>query len=385
MPQIVWTATEQGLIEYLNQRWYELTGFAPSDHLAEDIHSILHPDSLTEFVTSWEAAVHAKQLYETEIRFLDRATGQYRWFLCRAIPVGDGDVNRFRWFGTFTDIHEQKRMETALRRANQDLSRFTDSTSHDLQEPLRNISMYSQLLERKYGSHLDSEATNFIQLISRDVRRMRDLIANLAVYTSARSSAGLIRTSCDSNTALKKVLSDLHASIADTRALISFEELPAVRMAEEDLEQLFRQLIQNAVQYRRKGVAPSIGITARRHGFEWRFSVQDNGIGIPAQYTHEIFGVFKRLHGAGEYGSIGMGLPICHKIVEQYGGRIWVESQPDAGSCFHFSLPAVHTVPGSVLHEQPASSSALLDASNDGTNLRRDSYARSGSETRSNQ
>ena len=265
MPQIVWTATQDGVVEYMNQRWREFTGLDLSDHLTEDIHSIVHPDSLAEFVTSWETAVHAMQPYETEIRFLHRATGEYRWFLCRAIPVRDGGVNSLRWFGTFTDIHEQKRMETALRRANQDLNRFADSTSHDLQEPLRNISTYSQLLEKKYGGHLDSDAANFVQSISRDVRRMRALITNLAVYTGGLSSAGPIRTCCDSNAAMKKALFDLQASITDSKAVITYEELPAVRMAEEDLGQLFRQLIQNAVQYQRKGVDPRIGITAQCH------------------------------------------------------------------------------------------------------------------------
>ena len=368
MPQIVWTATQDGLVEYLNQRWHEFTGLGLSDHLTEDIHSIIHPDSVAEFVTSWQTAVHAKQPYETEVRFLDRGTGEYRWFLCRAIPVRDDGVNSsLRWFGTFTDIHEQKRMETDFRRANQDLNRFTDSTSHDLQEPLRNISTYSQLLEKKYGSHLDSDAANFIQSISRDVRRMRALITNLAVYTRTRSSAGPIRTSCDSNAAMKKALFNLQAFITDSKAVIIHEELPAVRMAEEDLEQLFRQLIQNAVQYHRKGVDARIAISAQRTGVEWRFSIQDNGIGIPAQYIHEIFGVFKRLHGAGEYGSLGMGLAICQKIVEHYGGRIWVESQPGVGSCFHFSVPEAvgfhfvggpkegETSPGPALLEQSAS------------------------------
>ncbi len=340
MPQIVWTAGQDGSIEYLNQRWYEFTGYTRSNHLTEDVHSLIHGEDLRAFVTGWESAVKAETAYEAECRFADHHTGGYRWFLCRAIPARDSVTSTTRWFGTFTDIHEQKRIEAAFRRANEDLNRFAYSTNHDLQEPLRNVSSYSQLLEKRYSGHLDTEAASFVRFIAQDAQRMCALITNLAVYTSAGNPSELICTSCDTNIAVDKSLITLQAMISETQAVVVHTDLPRVRAAERDLQQVFENLIRNAIQYRRKDVRPRIDISAQRNGVEWIFSVQDNGIGIPAKYTQEIFGIFKRLHGAGRYGSIGMGLAICQKIIEHHGGRIWVESQLDAGSIFHFSLPA---------------------------------------------
>jgi PAS domain S-box-containing protein len=339
MPQIVWTASENGSIEYLNRRWYEFTDCGTSNHLTEDVHSIIHSNDVRDFVNGWESAVQANTPYEAECRFADRRKGGYRWYLCRAVPVRDSSTDSSRWFGTFTDIHDQKRMEAAFRRAKEDLNRFAYSTGHDLQEPLRNVSTYSQLLEKKYGRHLDADATSFIRFISRDAQRMCTLITNLAVYTGTGSSAEQSHDASDANAAVEKALETLQAVISENQAVVVRSDLPPVRMAEKDLQQLFQNLIQNAIQYRRADAEPRIDISAHRKGNEWIFSIKDNGIGISAQYTEQIFGVFRRLHGAGQYASTGMGLAICEKIVEHYGGHIWVESEPGAGSNFHFSVP----------------------------------------------
>ena len=340
MPQIVWTAGEEGSIEYLNRRWYEFTGCALSDHRTEDVHSIIHGNDLPKFVNGWKAAVETRQPYEAECRFADRRKGGYRWFLCRALPAKENGASSGRWFGTFTDIHDQKRMEAAFRRANEDLNRFAYSTGHDLQEPLRNVSTYSQLLEKKYSSHLDPDATSFIRFISRDAQRMCTLITNLAIYTGAGNARAANDSLSDADVALDKALTSLQASISGNQAVVVRRGLPRVRMTEGDLQQVFENLIQNALQYRKTDEPPRIEISAYRAGNEWIFSIGDNGIGIPEQYADQIFGVFKRLHGAGQYASTGMGLAICRKIVEYYGGHIWVESQPEAGSNFHFSVPA---------------------------------------------
>jgi PAS domain S-box-containing protein len=348
MPQIVWTACQDGSVEYLNERWYKFTGYAPSDHLTEDVHSIIHSEDLPVFLTRWRSAVRAEKAYEAECRLADHHTGGYRWFLCRAVPARDSGPKSIRWFGTFTDIHEQKRIEAAFRRANEDLNRFAYSTNHDLQEPLRNVSNYSQLLEKRFSGYLDTEAARFVRFIARDARRMCALITNLSVYTSAGNRSELIRTSSDANVALDKALLNLQAMVSESQAVVVHTDLPRLRVAEKDLQQVFQNLIQNAIQYRKSGVAPRIDITAERRATEWTFSIQDNGIGIPAEYTQQIFGIFRRLHGAGLYGSIGMGLAICQKIIEHHGGSIWAESQLELGSIFRFSLPAaavIETIP----------------------------------------
>ncbi len=352
MPQIVWTARADGSIEYLNQRWFEFTGSIPSHDLSQDVYSVIHAEDLRLFLTGWESAVQERQAYEAECRFTDHRSGGYRWFLCRAVPVHDSFAKSIRWFGTFTDIHEQKRIEAAFRRANDDLNRFAYSTNHDLQEPLRSVSSYSQLLEKRYSSGLHPEATSFIRSIAREAKRMCALIANLAVYTSAGnpSEPG---SSSDANLAVDNALLQLQVMVSENQAVIVHTDLPRVRVAERDLQQVFQNLIQNAIQYRKADVAPKIDINAQRKGTEWSFSVQDNGIGIPAEYTKHIFGMFRRLHGADRYGSMGMGLSICQKIVEHHGGTIWVESQLGIGSVFHFSLPAatvIETVPKQTEH-----------------------------------
>ncbi len=345
MPQIVWTATQDGHIEYLNQRWHEFTGLGLSDHLTEDVHSIIHPDSLADFVRSWQAAVHAKESYESEIRFLDRGTGGYRWFLCRGLFVDDDSSGSIRWFGTFTDINQQKITERTLHRANDELRQFAYAAAHEMQEPLRNIILRLSMFRRKQGNLFDSAAAECVSESILNAERMHTMVKDLLAFSSALDSAEELEAFADAAGSVREALANLATQILENKAEVRFDFLPAVRMQRFHLTQLFQNLIGNALKYRKQDVAPVVQISAESAGGEWVFSVIDNGIGFNPAYAERIFGLFKRLHRHGEYPGTGIGLAICARIVAHYGGRIWAEGEPGKGATFRFSLPGQNSRP----------------------------------------
>jgi PAS domain S-box-containing protein len=228
-----------------------------------------------------------------------------------------------------------------LKRVNEDLHQFAHSASHDLQEPLRTISVYSQLLRRRLEIELSDEHKEYISYILKGTGRMEALIKDLLVYNQASSFTGEPAPLVDANTALEAALLNLTAAIEASGANVVREALPQVRIREIHLTQLFQNLVGNAIKYRGEQI-PRIRVSAQPGENEWLFSVEDNGIGIDKKYREQIFGIFKRLHTADEYSGTGMGLAISRRIVERAGGRIWVESQPRGGSTFFFTLPFIH-------------------------------------------
>jgi PAS domain S-box-containing protein len=239
----------------------------------------------------------------------------------------------------------------ALRRSNDDLNQFAYAASHDLQEPLRMVALYSQMLQRRYSGQLDAEADEFISYIVGGARRMEMLLKDLLAYSQTGSSSEGPAEPVDCETVIRKVLLNLKASIDQNAADITWDGLPTVQAHEIRLVQLLQNLVGNAIKYRGQD-APRIHISAERRESYWLFSIRDNGIGIEPEYTNQIFGIFKRLHGQ-NYPGTGIGLAICQRIVERYGGRIWVESKVGEGSLFHFTLP-----PGAGVSEELAPSEA---------------------------
>jgi light-regulated signal transduction histidine kinase (bacteriophytochrome) len=226
----------------------------------------------------------------------------------------------------------------ALRRANDDLSVFAYSASHDLQEPLRNLSLYSQMLQRTYQGRLDPQADEFIGYVVAGAARMSDLVKDLLCYLKVSSAHAQSVRLEPVGPAIDKALSTLQAAVHASNARVIYHDLPQVAVDGVHLQQLFQNLISNAIKYR-AAEDPQIRISAEKANGYWCFSVRDNGIGINPQYTGTVFRLFKRLHGHSEYPGTGVGLAICQKIVERHGGRIWVESQPGKGSDFRFTLP----------------------------------------------
>jgi signal transduction histidine kinase len=241
------------------------------------------------------------------------------------------------------EIENRQRVEYALLKSNQELARsnaeleqFAYVASHDLQAPLATIASYAQLLEKRYKDQLDSQANKFIGNIVQGCMRMQTLIDDLLEYSRVgRSQKPFKPTNC--NQVVEQALANLQAVIRDTKAVVSYRELPVVAGDSSQLVQLFQNLVGNAIKYR-QDARPAVCISACKQQDSWLFSVSDNGIGIALQHQERIFQIFQRLHTQKEYSGTGIGLAICQKIVERHGGRIWVESEPDQGSSFHFTL-----------------------------------------------
>jgi PAS domain S-box-containing protein len=334
MPQKIFTATPAGEVDYYNRQWMEFTGL-PFERIKDSGWTqFIHPDDVEDNVRAWRHSVESGEPFHFQHR-VRRADGAYRWHLSRAQAMRDAVGNISMWIASNTDIHEQKETEDELRRANDDLQQFAYSASHDLQEPIRNVAVYSEIVAKRYDSVLDPDGRQFLEFLTEGGRRLATLIDDLLAYTKA----GLIENSStrvDASATLSLVLSSLAETIRQCNARVTCGALPEVAMSQTHLQQVLQNLITNALKYRTEE-PPEIHISAARHGTAWRFAVRDNGIGIDPEYKEKIFGVFKRLHR--NYSGTGIGLAICQRVVERYGGRIWVESATGRGSTFFFTVP----------------------------------------------
>jgi chemotaxis family two-component system sensor kinase Cph1 len=233
-----------------------------------------------------------------------------------------------------------------LRRSNAELEQFAYVASHDLQEPLRMVSMHVELLKRRHGSQLDETGKSYLAQAAAGTERMRQLMASLLTFARI-DQVPLPSGLTDANLALADALSNLSVMIATQQAVLTQGTLPSVRMERTQLVQVLQNLVANAIKFRRADVArPTVHVTAVRSGREVVFSVQDNGIGIEAAHFERIFIVFQRIHDRESYDGSGIGLASVKKIVERHGGRVWLESQPGIGSIFHFSVLADEHPPG---------------------------------------
>jgi PAS domain S-box-containing protein len=250
--------------------------------------------------------------------------------------------------GMVRDITERKRAEEALKekteelaRSNRDLEQFAYVASHDLQEPLRMVMSYVQLLARRYKGKLDSDADEFISFALDGSLRMWKLINDLLTYSRVGTREKELKPT-DCETVLDQSLNNLKVAVEENGAVVTHDPLPTVIVDNPQWVQLFQNLIGNAIKFR-GNEPPCVHVSASPNGNGWIFSVRDNGIGIAPEYAESIFTIFKRLHGRQDYAGTGIGLAICKKIVERHGGRIWVESEVQKGTTFYFTLPAIKT------------------------------------------
>jgi PAS domain S-box-containing protein len=342
-----WEQDEQFRLTFMSSRFVERTGIDPAPYLGHRRWDQPAPN-LTE--ADWQR--HRAQLERHEPFFdfeMERASpgASSVWLSVSGEPVFDED-RRFRGYrGTGTDITERKRGQAVLRaaydelaRSNKELQQFAYVASHDLQEPLRMIGSYTQLLERRYGDKLDQDAREFMDFIVDGAARMKQLIEDLLAYSRV-GTRGKEPQRVQVQTVLDKVLVNLRAAVEQSGAAITHDSLPEVNADDTQLAQLLQNLIANAIKFRKKDEAPRIHVGAGDAGDEWRFSVADNGIGIEPPYFDRIFLVFQRLHTQDEYPGTGIGLAICRKVVERHRGRIWVESAYGKGSTFRFTLPKI--------------------------------------------
>jgi len=338
-----WEQDEEFRLTFMSSRFVERTGIDPAPFIGRRRWEQPAPN-LSE--SDW--ARHKGQLERHEPFFdfeMERVTpeGVSVWLSLSGEPVFED--RKFRGYrGVGSDITDRKRAQVVLRaayeeltRSNAELQQFAYVASHDLQEPLRMIGSYTQLLERRYGDKLDADAREFMGFIVEGATRMKQLIEDLLAYSRVGTRGKDLRP-VPAQGALDRALVNLRAAIESSGAQITCDSLPEVSADDTQVTQLFQNLIGNAIKFRKKDEPPRVHIGVQDAGEEWRFSVSDNGIGIEPQYFERIFMVFQRLHTRDEYPGTGIGLAICKKVVDRHHGRIWVESAYGKGSTFIFTF-----------------------------------------------
>ena len=350
LPQLVWSSKPQGEIEYVNPLWRSYAGWPTQVELSGDPWAeLLHPDDRDLYLQHWEHSLHSGDAFDVQVRLRRWNDDKFRWFLCRGVALRNRKGEIIRWLGACTDVQDQVQGATelqhaneALSRSNGDLEQFAYAASHDLQEPLRMVSIYSQLLKAEYGDRLDDNARSYIDFAVSGSRRMATLLRDLLTYSRVANAPSSAAAVADAEAAASEALLNLKSAVEASGAAVIVDPLPHVQVPQVHLVQLFQNLIGNSLKYRKDrypvGEKLTVHVKATREAKAWLFSVSDNGIGIDTRFLTQIFGVFKRLHGQAFEGT-GIGLALCQKIVERAGGKIWAESEVGKGSVFFFSLP----------------------------------------------
>ncbi|MBA2743760.1 MAG: PAS domain S-box protein, partial [Chthoniobacterales bacterium] len=356
MPNIVWTADANGRVDYYNRRWHELTEVSREAADAESWKTALHADDVSRAAEAWKQAIETGRPYHIEYRALDRQTGVYRWHLGRALPILTDEGKIVRWYASGTDIHELKGAQDDLMRAqqtleervqertrqladaNHELEAFSYSVSHDLRTPLKAISGFSNILTGSHRQELTPEATRYLDNIDKGARQMERMVDGLLAFSKLGWDA-LRPRKVAMRRLVDAALSMLGWSGNSGEIQLTVQDLPSCRADETLLQQVWVNLLSNALKYTRNRKPGVITIGARRDKNTDVFFVQDNGIGFDSDYADSLFGVFQRLHRADEYEGTGVGLALVQRIIHRHGGRIWAEAKPDAGATFFFTLP----------------------------------------------
>jgi len=336
------TRLADGCFIDVNESFLRLFGYRREELIgrkSSELNMYGHPDERAELVRLLREQGSVRN-YEMTAR---TKSGEVRsvLFSTEAIEL-DGEASILAILFDITDrkrAEEQlQRQAEALRRSNEELEQFAYVASHDLQEPLRMVSSYVQLLARRYQGRLDPDADDFINFAVEGANRMKTLINDLLAYSRV-GTRGKPFEPVELETVLDRVLVNLQLSIEDGRVVITRDPLPTAQADDTQMVQLFQNLIGNAIKFRGEK-PPQIHVGAAPRDEAWLFYARDNGIGLDPQYANRIFLIFQRLHGKSEYAGTGIGLAICKRIVERHGGSIWVESQLGQGSTFYFTLPA---------------------------------------------
>jgi PAS domain S-box-containing protein len=343
---------DQERIRLFNRGAEEIFGYTADEVLGEKLEVLL-PER-------YRAVHHAEHLpYFSRAHETSRRMGERREVYGRRkggeefpaeVSISKVDVEGRRLYNAVVrDVTERRRYEAALRergealqRSNDELERFAYVASHDLQEPLRMVASYTQLLARRYHGKLDAQADKYINFAVDGAQRMQALINDLLALSRV-GTQGKPFERVDVAAVIRRTLRWLERALEEADGTVDVGPMPSVLGDAGQLDQLFQNLVANALKFRRPGVRPVVTVRAeRRHApaEEWLFSVADNGIGFEPEFAERIFIVFQRLHTRAEYPGTGVGLAICKKIVERHGGRIWAESVPNAGTTFFFTIPA---------------------------------------------
>lgn len=361
LPQMAWTTSAEGKVNYYTHGWYNYTNQTPEKAIGEGWTSVIHPDDLTITISRWNESIRTGKVYQHAARFR-KYDGDYRWHLSRAVPVYSGNKNISMWVGTSTDIHDQvllaenlenkvRERTRSLEESNAELEQFAHVSSHDLQEPLRKIHTFAHLVKDNSYEALDESSRKYVDKIIGTTTRMSKLLKDLLSFTKLHHSEGI--ESVDLHSIIASIKEDLELAISQNKAIIKVGGLPVMAARPSQIKQLFYNLINNAIKFKKPDVPPIINIRARKvlpdliaryphlpkdHEY-WEIVVKDNGIGFEQKYADQIFTIFQRLHGRSAYEGTGIGLAICRKVVSNHGGEIFAISSPGSGAAFHIILP----------------------------------------------
>jgi len=337
----------------INRKGCEILGYSEDEIIGKNwFDSFIPKNQSGQFKKSFNELMRGEirpvELFENNIM---TKNGEKRVISWHNSLIRDDGGEIIATLSSGIDITERKKAEDALRQANKDLKKYAEElkrsnseleqfayvASHDLQEPLRMVASFTQLLSRRYKDILDDNAKEFISFAVDGANRMQRLINDLLSYSRIQTKERAFNeTDCEE--ILGQVRANLHESIEKNGAMITNDPLPAVFVDQTQMLQLFQNLIDNAIKFSGKG-PPRVHLSAENKGGEWLFTVRDNGIGIDPQFNKRIFMIFQRLHSREEYPGTGIGLAICKRIVERHGGEIWVESEHEKGSTFYFTIP----------------------------------------------
>jgi two-component system, chemotaxis family, CheB/CheR fusion protein len=362
IPQIIWERDEKGDVVNFNKQWYQYTGAAKNGNKNNDLWKSIHQDDREKADRVWRESLQIGEPYEVEYRLRD-SKGEFQWFLDRGLPMKDKNGQIVKWFGTCTNIEEQKNhhmileqkindrtrqlqeLNDELHRSNKELENFAYIASHDLQEPLRKIRAFGDMLKKKYSQDLAGQGKEYIDRMQRASYRMQKLIDDLLNYSRVSRNPTLTE-SIDLYELANEVVEDLEETINNTNATIKIRELPSINGDRRQLKQLFQNLISNGIKFHKENEDPVVEIKPRfvsgdgdTEGNYVELIFADNGIGFDEKYHDKIFTIFQRLHGRIEYEGTGIGLAICKKIVDNHNGMIYAKSELGVGSEFIVALP----------------------------------------------
>jgi PAS domain S-box-containing protein len=368
MPQMIWVTHSDGYHAFFNQQWYDYTGLSREESEGTAWSDAFHPADQEKAWKLWQHSLTTGEPYEIEYR-CKRYDGTYRWFLGRALPLRDETGTILKWFGTCTDIDDQKkaaeimeekvkertqelqRANFDLKNVNAELEQFTFISHHDLQEPLRKILMFTDMVKNDKANTITDASQQRLDRVVDAARRMSVALGDVLQFASLSLEEQF--NPVNLNEVVSSVLADLELVITEKKAMISCETLPVISAIPHQMHQLFYNLINNALKFSQPQVAPVIEIGCRKcepsivvehpeldaGKVYYAFFIQDNGIGFGQDAAEKIFGMFQRLHNRKEFPGTGIGLSLCKKVVLNHKGLISAEGEKGKGARFNFILP----------------------------------------------
>lgn len=365
LPLMMFSVNNRGMVNYTNKWLLDFLGTIPKELSSASWQNFLHPGDYPLFVKDLTSSQQKQVSMSGQYRFREKSSGNFLWHLISIIPLKNEKEVIIRWIGFIVDIHAQKQVEQTLKdnrelketqrqlfhnqeelqkkvielnRSNYELEQFAHLASHDLQEPLRKLFFYSDVLKRKYGDIVDASGQAMLNNMTAAAARMKELITDLLSYSQLQQQK-LQFENVSLNQILHEIVKDMDLIIKEKNAVVSIVDLPEIKGNVLRLRQLFSNLVSNALKYSKKDVAPRIEIKGSSQGENIVIAVKDNGIGFDEEYSEKIFGLFERLHTRDQFPGTGIGLSICKRIAELHRGTIFAKSKVNEYSIFEVTLP----------------------------------------------